>query len=140
MDIVFNQSEIQKVATGLWKEGCEQKIWAFHAPMGGGKTTVIHALCDVLQVDDAVSSPTFAIINEYNSIMAGIIFHMDWYRIRDETEAEQAGCEDCIESGNLCFIEWPDKAPRLLPQNSFHVFIEPLNSGERRLTTKSGRG
>ena len=103
--------------------------------MGAGKTTLIHALCDLLRVDDAVGSPTFAIINEYKSAVAGIIFHMDWYRVKDETEAVQAGCEDCIDSGNFCFIEWPEKAPLLLPANTFNVFLSVINEHERRLTT-----
>ena len=103
--------------------------------MGAGKTTLIHALCDLLQVSDAVGSPTFAIINEYKSTVAGVIFHMDWYRIKDETEAVQAGCEDCIESGNFCFIEWPERAAQLLPANTFNVFLFIINEHERRLTT-----
>ena len=119
----------------LWEEGCEKKVWAFHADMGAGKTTLIHALCDLLRVNDAVGSPTFAIINEYKSAIAGIIFHMDWYRVKDETEAVQAGCEDCIDSGNFCFIEWPERASLLLPANTFNVFLFFLNEHERRLTT-----
>jgi len=124
----------------LWDAGGEKKVWAFHANMGAGKTTLIHAVCDLLQVEDAVGSPTFAIINEYKSATAGIIFHMDWYRIKDETEAIQAGCEDCNESGNLCFIEWPDRAPNLLPPHTFHVFLDIINDNERRLTANSIAG
>ena len=71
--------------------------------MGAGKTTLIHALCAVLEVSDSISSPTFAIINEYKSSIAGMIYHMDWYRLKNEAEAINAGCEDYIESGNLCF-------------------------------------
>ena len=106
-------------------------MWAFHAAMGNGKTTFIHALCDVLQVTDHVTSPTFAIINEYTSPVAGTIFHMDWYRIKDEREAIQSGCEDCIESGNLCLVEWPEKFPDLLPPEAFHLFLEMVSKNER---------
>ncbi len=101
--------------------------------MGAGKTTLIHALCDVLKVEDAVGSPTFAIINEYRSPVAGVIYHMDWYRIKDEMEAIQAGCEDCIDSGNLCFIEWPEKFPDLLPDSSLHISITIENDHERKI-------
>lgn len=129
----YSLSEIRSVAARLWNEYKEYKIWAFYAEMGSGKTTFIHALCDVLDVKDAVGSPTFAIINEYISPVAGEIFHMDWYRIKDETEAIQAGCEDCIESGNYCFIEWPEKVPELLPPDYLHISFEIINKNERRI-------
>jgi len=129
----FHIAEIKNIATQLWKENSRYKVWAFDAQMGAGKTTLIHALCDVLDVKDAVGSPTFAIINEYISPVAGIIYHMDWYRIKDEMEAMQAGCEDCIQSGNLCFIEWPEKFPDLLPPDALHISIETVNKHERRL-------
>ena len=139
MELTYHLSEIKKVAEQLWLEGKEKKVWAFDAPMGAGKTTLIHALCEVLQISDAVSSPTFAIINEYKSPVAGTVFHMDWYRMKDETEAIQAGCEDCIYSGNLCLIEWPQKAAAILPFNTFHIFIEIINDKNRRLLTKSAQ-
>ena len=129
----FHLSEIKKVALQLWNENSHRKVWAFHAAMGNGKTTFIHALCDILQVTDHVTSPTFAIINEYRSPVAGTIFHMDWYRMKDETEAIQAGCEDCIENGDLCLVEWPEKFPDLLPPETLHLFLELINKNERRL-------
>ena len=129
----FHLHQIKIIAAQLWNENSQYKIWAFHAEMGGGKTTFIHALCDVLQVKNSVSSPTFAIINEYTSPVAGKIFHMDWYRLKDETEAIQAGCEDCIESGDLCFIEWSEKFPNLLPANTLHIYLEAMNEYERSI-------
>jgi tRNA threonylcarbamoyladenosine biosynthesis protein TsaE len=134
MNTSFHLSQIKDIAAQLWQEGREKKVWAFYAPMGAGKTTLIHAICDVLNVKDAVGSPTFAIINEYRSPVAGIIFHMDWYRIKDETEDIQAGCEDCMESGNICFIEWPEKAFDLLPVDALHIHLRILNECERELT------
>jgi len=103
--------------------------------MSSGKTTFIHALCEVLQVKDVISSPTFPIINEYNSPVTGIIYHMDWYRLKDEEEAIQAGIEDCLLSSNLCLIEWPDKAPGLLPDDALNIYIETINTNTRRLFT-----
>jgi tRNA threonylcarbamoyladenosine biosynthesis protein TsaE len=129
----YNLSEIKTVAQQLWDEFNSKKVWAFHAAMGSGKTTFIHALCDILEVKSVVGSPTFAIINEYTSPVAGTIFHMDWYRIKDEVEALQAGCEDCIESGNLCLIEWPEKFPELLPPDTLHIGFEIINEEERNL-------
>ena len=131
--ITYNISEIKTIAEQLWHEYSSKKIWAFQAEMGSGKTTFIHALCDVLQVKSAVGSPTFAIINEYISPVAGTIFHMDWYRMKDETEAIQAGCEDCIESGNYCFIEWPEKFPELLPEETHYISMKAINNNERKL-------
>ncbi|MEP6682215.1 MAG: tRNA (adenosine(37)-N6)-threonylcarbamoyltransferase complex ATPase subunit type 1 TsaE [Parafilimonas sp.] len=133
-EVIFNLSEIKNIAAQAWNENSTKKIWAFNASMGSGKTTFIHALCDVLQVQNTVSSPTFAIINEYESPLAGVIFHMDWYRLKDETEAIQAGCEDCIESNNYCFIEWPEKFPGFLPENTLYISIEAVNDDVRRLT------
>src|SRR6185436_4083468 len=97
----------------------------------------IHALCvDVLEVKDVISSPTFAIINEYKSSVAGTIFHMDWYRLKDEEEAIQAGIEDSLLSGNLCLIEWPDKAAGLLPDDTLHIQIEMIDNNKRKLYTE----
>jgi tRNA threonylcarbamoyladenosine biosynthesis protein TsaE len=132
--ITFHLHEIKNIAAQLWNENSSKKIWAFHAAMGCGKTTFIHALCDVLQVKNTVSSPTFAIINEYISSITSTIFHMDWYRLRDEAEVLQTGCEDCIESGNYCFIEWPEKFPSLLPKETLHLFLEIITDDELRLS------
>jgi tRNA threonylcarbamoyladenosine biosynthesis protein TsaE len=135
MDAIFMQEQIRTVAREIWKEGKRWKVWAFHASMGAGKTTFIHALCEELGVHTAISSPTFAIINEYSSDEAGTIYHMDWYRLKNEEEAINAGVEDCLNSGNLCLVEWPEKAPGLLPENSFHIHIEALDQLTRRVFT-----
>jgi len=135
MDAVFELAQIKAVATALWKEGEAKKIWTFNAAMGTGKTSFIHALCEVLGVTDTVTSPSYAIINEYNSPEAGTIYHMDWYRLIDEEEAIQAGIEDALSSGNLCLIEWPEKAAGLLPETIFQVHLEILDEKSRRLYT-----
>jgi tRNA threonylcarbamoyladenosine biosynthesis protein TsaE len=135
MDAIFMLEQLRMVAREVWKEGKRFKVWAFHAPMGAGKTTFIHALCEELGVHTAISSPTFAIINEYSSTEAGPVYHMDWYRLKDEDEAINAGVEDCLNSGNLCLVEWPDKAPGILPDNTFHVNIEALDERTRRVFT-----
>ena len=135
MDAIFTLPQIRQVAAGLWKEGAKKKIWAFYASMGTGKTTLIHALCEELGVPSAVSSPTFAIINEYQSPVAGTIYHMDWYRLKDEEEAINAGVEDSLQSGKLCLVEWPEKAEGLLPEDTFYIHIEVLDEHTRRLYT-----
>ena len=136
MKVAFNIKEIKKAANEIWQHNYSKKIWAFHGQMGAGKTTFIHALCEILKVTDVISSPTFAIINEYKSPVAGTIYHMDWYRLKDEEEAIQAGIEDSLLSGNLCFIEWPDKAEGLLPDDTLHLHIVALDANIREINTE----
>jgi tRNA threonylcarbamoyladenosine biosynthesis protein TsaE len=79
MDAIFSLEQIRQAAKLAWKEGKQKRVWAFHAAMGSGKTTFIHALCEELGVKDSIGSPTFAIVNEYRSPVAGTIYHMDWW-------------------------------------------------------------
>jgi tRNA threonylcarbamoyladenosine biosynthesis protein TsaE len=136
MEIVYSIGDITNVAQRVWNVAKKFKVWAFYASMGAGKTTFVHALCEILQVNNAVSSPTFAIINEYTSPIAGSIYHMDWYRLKDEEEAVQAGVEDCLYSGNLCLVEWPTKAVGLLPEDTLTIQIEVLDEGTRKIIIK----
>jgi tRNA threonylcarbamoyladenosine biosynthesis protein TsaE len=135
MDAIFTLGQIKQIAVELWNEGKTKNVWAFHAEMGAGKTTFIHALCEVLGVNTSISSPTFSIINEYNSTEVGIIYHMDWYRLTNEIEAMNAGVDDCINSQHVCLIEWPEKAPGLLPDETFHIYITTIDENTRRLVT-----
>jgi tRNA threonylcarbamoyladenosine biosynthesis protein TsaE len=137
MEIIFTLEAIKDAAWQLWQENKAYKIWALHGVMGTGKTTFIHALCEVLEVKDVISSPTFAIINEYKSAVTGTIYHMDWYRLKDEEEAVQAGIEDSLLSGDLCLVEWPDKAAGLLPDNTLHIHIETIDEKTRKLYTET---
>jgi tRNA threonylcarbamoyladenosine biosynthesis protein TsaE len=104
--------------------------------MGAGKTTTIAALCRYKGVRDAVASPTFSIINEYSFTENDIqkkIFHIDLYRLKDEEEVVQTGVEDCISSGEICFVEWPEKAPFLFDENTVHVVIQPVSEIVRQM-------
>lgn len=118
--------------------GCigDNKIFAFTGSMGAGKTTFISAICKSLGVEeDDISSPTFAIVNEYRSDSTGqLIYHFDCYRIEDDEEALDMGVEDYFESGSLCFIEWPDRIERFLPEDTVEVSIEETESGARKVT------
>jgi tRNA threonylcarbamoyladenosine biosynthesis protein TsaE len=136
MDAIFELAQIKAVAEAVWKEGQAKRIWIFRAPMGTGKTSFIHALCEIIGVEDTVSSPSYAIINEYFSKQVGIIYHMDWYRLKTEEEAIQAGVEDALFSGNLCLVEWPEKAEGLLSKDCFEVNMEILDEKMRRLYTE----
>lgn len=137
MKIEFTLNDINKAAGKLLAALGDRKVIAFHGSMGAGKTTLIHAICDVKEVADIVSSPTFSIINEYLFTENGKrqkIYHIDLYRLKDEQEAARAGVEDCLYNDHLCFIEWPDRAPGLLPEDTMHVSIEAINSDTRHLT------
>ena len=137
MDFTYRLVDIKPAANKVFEHSKDKKVWAIYGEMGAGKTTFIHALCENLGVTSAIGSPTYAIINEYKSD-AGTIYHMDWYRLKDEEEALQAGVEDCIVSGNLCLIEWPEKAISLLPDNCFHVNINVLDKETRKITITQG--
>ncbi len=112
----------------------ERRVVAFHAPMGAGKTTFITAVCKVLGVrDDAVSSPTFAIVNEYRTSGGESVFHFDFYRISKVAEALDIGFFDYIDSGCLCLIEWPENIEEILPEDTLHAGIEVLSDGSRAI-------
>jgi len=114
-------------------------IFAFNGDMGAGKTTFISALCRQLGVNDPVSSPTFAIINEYKfktsqTLSFKTIYHMDWYRIKNHAEAIGAGIEDCLNQPNsICLIEWPEKAPGIISKPFVQVNIQVLSETERMM-------
>jgi tRNA threonylcarbamoyladenosine biosynthesis protein TsaE len=136
MEQLFSLSSLPEMANDFWQREGEAKVFAFHGEMGAGKTTLIHALCDAKGVKDQVGSPTFSIINEYayeDVSGGGKIFHIDLYRLKDEAEAIQAGVEDCLYSGEVCFVEWPERAPGIFPNHTIHVYIETADSTMRKL-------
>ena len=124
------------------RSATKYRVVAFSGDMGAGKTTFIHYLCEQLGVTDAVSSPTFALINEYHfagpNSTDNIIYHMDWYRLRDSEEAFNAGMEDCVDQARtgtaLCFIEWPEKAKVLLHPPYLWVSINSKSAEEREMS------
>ena len=137
MDLIFTLENIKDAALQLLQLAHNKKVFAFHGEMGAGKTTFIHALCDLKGVNEIVGSPTFSIINEYAYDCEGtrrLIFHIDLYRLKDEAEAINAGVEDCLYSGNICFVEWPDKAHGIFPSDTIHVSLT-VNDSQTRLLT-----
>ena len=109
-----------------------RNVLAFYGKMGAGKTTFVKALCRVLGVDDVVNSPTFAIVNEYDSaVLQSPIYHFDFYRIKTLDEAYNIGTDDYFYSGHPCFIEWPELIEPLLPETALRVEIEEQPDGTR---------
>jgi len=136
MEFQFSLDNIKEIATRFWKLDADTKVFAFHGAMGSGKTTFIHALCEVIGVKDTVGSPTYSIINEYTYCENGNsrkLFHLDLYRLRDEQEAIQAGVEDCLYSESICLVEWPERAPGIFPEDTSHIYIEVADSEKRNL-------
>lgn len=109
-----------------------RNVLAFYGKMGAGKTTFVKALCQALGVDDVVNSPTFAIVNEYDStVLQSPIYHFDFYRIKTLDEAYNIGTDDYFYSGHPCFIEWPELIEPLLPETALRVEIEEQFDGTR---------
>jgi tRNA threonylcarbamoyladenosine biosynthesis protein TsaE len=133
MELIFSLNEITTAAREFADKTAGYKVFALEGDMGAGKTTFVHAYCAVAGVTDAVSSPTFSIINQYSTPQQQIIYHIDLYRLKDEEEAIQAGVEDCLYSGNTCFIEWPQKAPGIFPDTTVHVTITAIDANTRKL-------
>ena len=115
---------------------CEpRKVFAFDGQMGAGKTTFIKKLCEAMGTEDVVNSPTFAIVNVYDveQPFKGEVYHFDCYRLKDIREAIDFGAEDYLYSGNYCFIEWPEMIEALLPEDTVHIRITPIDNGDRIL-------
>ncbi len=110
----------------------DASVFAFYGTMGAGKTTFIKAVCEELGVEDVITSPTFAIVNEYRSEETGeLIYHFDFYRIKKLEEVYDMGYEDYFYSGALCFIEWPELIEELLPADAVRVWIKETEEGKR---------
>jgi tRNA threonylcarbamoyladenosine biosynthesis protein TsaE len=133
MEIIIKDIEsIGKASRQFVNEIGSHKVFAFYGTMGAGKTTFIKAVCEVLGVKDVITSPTFAIVNEYESDN-GPIFHFDFYRIKKLEEVYDMGYEDYFYSGSLCFIEWPELIEDLLPEDAVRVTITEQPGGMRKI-------
>ena len=130
--IISSLDKIADAAQEFVSQIGEKRVFAFYGGMGAGKTTFIKAVCDQLGVNDAVTSPTFAIVNEYNSQM-GPIYHFDFYRIKKASEVLDIGFDDYIYSGNLCLMEWPELIEVFLPEETTIVKIMEIENGMRKI-------
>lgn len=133
---IDNLANIRAAAHQFVENIGENTVFAFYGKMGAGKTTFIKAICEELGVEDAITSPTFSIVNEYRSDVSGeLIYHFDFYRIKKLEEVYDMGFEDYFYSGALCFIEWPELIEELLPSDAVKVTIEEGENGERLVKT-----
>ena len=133
MEIEFSLNQINEVADKIIAQN-PKKVILFNGEMGVGKTTLIKQLCKNLGVQEATSSPTFSLVNEYQTIDNQIIYHFDVYRIKSEAEALDMGIDEYLYSGNYCFIEWSEKILSLIPNDHSIINIELLENGMRKLT------
>lgn len=133
--VIKGLEDLERAAVEFLKEIGDRTLVAFYAPMGAGKTTFTTAVCKVLGVqEDAVSSPTFAIVNEYRGGQGQPLFHFDFYRIDKPAEALDIGLYDYLDSGELCLMEWPENIEGLLPEETLKVHISVQADGSRLLS------
>jgi tRNA threonylcarbamoyladenosine biosynthesis protein TsaE len=134
MEIIYREKELVK-ATKTVLDNTKSKVLAFYAPMGAGKTTLIKALVKELGGMDNVSSPTFGLVNEYETENGELLgYHFDFYRLNDETEAMDMGLEDYLNTDGWIFMEWPENIPNLVPVDAQHITIEIIDEQTRKLT------
>lgn len=133
MDLLIKSlADLDTVASDIISFAGKQNVFLFYGEMGAGKTTLIRSLCKQLGTTDNVASPTFSIVNEYKAPGKNI-YHFDFYRLKTQTEALDMGFEEYLYSGNYCFIEWPEKFPELLPEDTLHISLEAIDNKVRKL-------
>lgn len=132
---ISSEKELPGAAKELLEEFSHARVFALHGEMGAGKTTFIKAVCRELGVEEVMSSPTFSIVNEYASNEGVVIYHFDFYRLEEESEAYAAGLHEYFDSDAYCFVEWPERVPSILPSSTVHVYIRA--EGEARIIETS---
>ena len=137
-ELAFTLDELALVAQKVIDQH-PSKVILFHGEMGVGKTTLIKQLCKTLGVSSATSSPTFSLVNEYETIDNQVVYHFDFYRLKNEMEALDMGADDYFYSGNWCFVEWAEKIPNLIPDEHAVITIELVENGKRHLTLTNSK-
>lgn len=132
MTIKYSLDNISEAAQQFISQMDNNTLFAFYGSMGAGKTTFIKAVCEQLGVEDVITSPTFAIVNEYEA-HDGVIYHFDFYRIKKPSELMDMGAEDYFYSGQLCFMEWPELVEEALPLNTKKIKITVVSDTEREI-------
>jgi len=135
--VIHAETDIGRVANEVVPILKEYKVVAFFGNMGVGKTTFIKGVCEVLGVEDSVTSPSFAIVNEYEGNDNQVIFHFDFYRLKDVSEVFDMGYEDYFFSDHICLIEWPEKIASVLPDDRIDAYLSENEDGSRSLKLKT---
>lgn len=133
MEIEFTLENIEPTADDFLQICSGHKVFAFSGDLGAGKTTFVNSVCKALGVEESITSPTYSIIQEYLSKNNNIIYHIDLYRIKSRMEAMEAGIEDCLNSKEICMVEWPERVPDIFPDDTVFTTIEILSDNERKL-------
>ena len=132
--VINGTGDLDRAAREFLRQTEGVSVYAFYGSMGAGKTTFISAVCRVLGVEDEVASPTFTIVNEYLTGDGRPVYHFDFYRIEKISEALDIGYEEYMDSGELCFMEWPEKIEQILPDDALKVYISENIDGSRTLS------
>ena len=130
---INNIDDLSNVAAAIVSLAKTHKVFTFNGEMGAGKTTLISLICEQIGITDIPSSPTYAIVNTYMNNQNDEMYHFDFYRIADEMEAVQSGLDEMIDSGKICFIEWPERILKLLPESFVEVKISILGETSRKI-------
>jgi tRNA threonylcarbamoyladenosine biosynthesis protein TsaE len=130
---VKSEKELDKAAQEIVDFARHKSIWLFYGDMGAGKTTLIKAIAQVFGVEDMVQSPTFSIVNEYRNLNDIIIYHFDFYSIKNQTEALDVGVDEYFDSGEYCFVEWPQKVFSLIPKQHLKIDINIVSETTREI-------
>ena len=142
MDKTYDLAALPEIAAALAEQVRMYEVVTFEGELGAGKTTLVKALCKALGVTEMVSSPTFALVNEYAAANLGArskVYHIDLYRLEGEEEAIGAGIEDHLYSGDLCLVEWPGRASGIIPENALHVMLDSPDIDHRHIRVVSGK-
>jgi tRNA threonylcarbamoyladenosine biosynthesis protein TsaE len=129
----FQLDDLGRIAEELLNDAGNCRVWLFSGELGAGKTTLIKAVCTALDVRSHMTSPTFSIVNVYHTSNNEPVYHFDFYRLKDENEALDVGVDEYLDSGNYCFIEWPDRIPSLIPSPHFKIHMVIVDKEKRRL-------
>jgi len=133
MELQYSLEEISEISNSLLRHYSGYKVWCFYAEMGSGKTTLTKEICKSLGVVDDTSSPTFSIVNEYATKDNSILYHFDFYRLKNLQEAMEIGIEEYFFSGNYCFCEWPEVVESILPDKYLKIHINLVGDNKRSL-------
>ncbi len=134
--MIYKIEDLPNIAKKVIGAANGKTVWVFEGEMGAGKTTLIKAICKELGVMSTVQSPTFSIVNEYLTDTSETIYHFDFYRLKNETEALDFGIEEYLDSGNICLLEWAEKIDSLLPDECFKISISLTDGLAREINLK----